>query len=128
MKILWFEKIRKKYFIKQKQLIQMVNAETNLLLKLRHPHVIQFKEAIYAPEKERMFIVLEYCSQGSLLSIMHNRLTVEDQEWHQEVRSYFRQMIDALSFSIDLYIKCTKITLFTEISNLRICLSTKREN
>ena len=26
VKILWFEKIRKKYFIKQKQLIQMVNA------------------------------------------------------------------------------------------------------
>jgi serine/threonine protein kinase len=82
MKILWFERIRKKYFIKQRQLIEMVNAETNLLLKLRHPHVVQFKEAIYSPEKERMFIVLEYCSKGSLLAILNNRLTAEDWEWH----------------------------------------------
>lgn len=78
IKILWLEKIRKKYFIKQKQLIEMVNAETNLLLRLKHPNIINFKEAIYSPEKERMFVVLEYCSKGSLLSILHNRLTVED--------------------------------------------------
>jgi len=99
VKILWFEKIRKKYFIKQRQLVQMVNAETNLLLKLRHPNIIQFKEAIYSPEKERMFIILEYCSQGSLLSIMHNRITVEDSEWQKEVRGYFRQIVKAVAFS-----------------------------
>lgn len=48
MKILWFEKIKKKYFLKQKQLTKMINAEINLLLRLRHPNIIQFREAIYA--------------------------------------------------------------------------------
>ena len=126
VKILWFEKIRKKYFIKQKQLIQMVNAETNLLLKLRHPHIIQFKEAIYAAEKERMFIVLEYCSQGSLLSILHNRLTVEDNQWHQEVRGYFKQMVEAIALSTDENIQCMRTILYIGISNLRTCLSMKQ--
>lgn len=40
MKILWFEKIKKKYFLKQKQLTKMINAEINLLLRLRHPNII----------------------------------------------------------------------------------------
>ena len=78
----------------------MVNAETNLLMKLRHPSIVQFKEAIYSPEKERMFIVLEYCSKGSLLAIYNNRLTTEDDVWHSEVRGYFRKMVEAISFSI----------------------------
>lgn len=36
----------------------MINAEINLLMKLKHKNVIQLKEAIYSSEKERMFIVL----------------------------------------------------------------------
>jgi hypothetical protein len=58
IKILWFDKIRKKYFLKQKQLTKMVNSEISLLLKLRHKNIIGFTEGIYSPEKERMFIVL----------------------------------------------------------------------
>ena len=56
----------------------MVNAEISLLMRLRHPNIIQLKEAIYSAEKERMFIVLEYCSKGSLLTVLNSRLTVED--------------------------------------------------
>lgn len=78
MKIIWFEKIKKKYFLKQKQLVKLINAEINLLLYLKHPNVVQFKEAIYSVEKERIFIVLEYCAKGSLLHILNSRLTVED--------------------------------------------------
>lgn len=54
----------------------MVNAEINLLLRLRHPNIILFREAIFSPEKERMFIVLEYCSSGSLLNVAANKLTI----------------------------------------------------
>ena len=99
MKILWFEKIKKKYFLKQKQLTKMINAEINLLLRLRHPNIIQFREAIYANEKERIFIVLEYCAKGSLLNILNAKLTLSDEEWQREVFGYLLQMVEAISFS-----------------------------
>jgi len=96
---LWFEKIKKKYFLKQKQLTKMINAEINLLLRLRHPNIIQFREAIYANEKERIFIVLEYCAKGSLLNIFNAKLTLSDEEWQREVFGYLLQMVEAISFS-----------------------------
>jgi serine/threonine protein kinase len=85
--------------MKQKQLVKMINAEINLLLKLKHPNIILFREAIYSQEKERIFIVLEYCAKGSLLNIYSNQMTVEETEWHREVHGYFLQMIEAISFS-----------------------------
>lgn len=102
MKILWFEKIKKKYFLKQKQLTKMINAEINLLLRLRHPNIIQFREAVYAQEKERIFIVLEYCAKGSLLNILNAKLTLSDEDWHREVHGYFLQMVEAIAFSTTL--------------------------
>lgn len=96
---MWFEKIKKKYFLKQKQLTKMINAEINLLLRLRHPNIIQFREAIYANEKERIFIVLEYCAKGSLLNILYAKLTLSDEEWQREVFGYLLQMVEAISFS-----------------------------
>jgi serine/threonine protein kinase len=77
----------------------MINAEINLLLRLRHPSIIQFREAIYAQEKERIFIVLEYCARGSLLNILNARLTASEEEWHREVQVYFAQMAEAIAFS-----------------------------
>jgi len=40
-----------------------------------------------------MFIVLEYCARGSLLNVMASKLTLEDEEWWEEVRGYFIQMV-----------------------------------
>lgn len=71
----------------------MINAEINLLMRLRHPNIVQLREAIHAQEKERIFIVLEYCAKGSLLNILNSRLTLSDEEWHQEVKGYFAQMV-----------------------------------
>lgn len=105
----------------------MVNAEISLLMRLRHPNIIQLKEAIYSAEKERMFIVLEYCSKGSLLTVLNSRLTVEDEEWHEEVRGYFRQMVEAISFSMLLISRFMKTRLCIETSNLKICCSANRE-
>lgn len=68
-------------------------------MKLKHKNVIQLKEAIYSSEKERMFIVLQYCSKGSLITVLNAKLTTPDQIWMEEVRGYFRQMVDAIAFS-----------------------------
>lgn len=54
----------------------MVNCEIELLIKLRSPNIIGFEEAIYAVEKQRIFIVLEFCSKGSLLRIINGSNTV----------------------------------------------------
>lgn len=50
----------------------MVNSEINLLIKLKCPYIIGFEEAIYLPEKQRVFIVLEYCSKGPLTKIIYS--------------------------------------------------------
>jgi serine/threonine protein kinase len=121
VKILWFEKIKKKYFLKQKQLTKMINAEINLLLRLRHPNIIQFREAVFAQEKERIFIILEYCARGSLLNILNARITVPDEEWHLEVQGYFAQMVEALSFSTPPPTQSTRVESSTATSSPRTC-------
>ena len=55
-----------------------------------------------------MFIVLEYCSKGSLLTIMNNRLTVDLDQWEGEVRGYFVQAVAALQFSKDAQTQSTE--------------------
>lgn len=74
-----------------------------------------------------MFIVLEYCSKGSLITVLNSKLTVDDESWRDEVRGYFKQIVDAISFSTLGIIKYTKTILFIEISNLKTCCSTNTE-
>jgi hypothetical protein len=56
-----------------------------------------------------MFIIIEYCSKGSMSTIMNGNLTIEDEEWRNMVKNYFKQMAAALAFSIFYYNKCIKI-------------------
>lgn len=77
----------------------MVNSEVSLLIKLKHPNVIGFREAIFSSEKERMFLVLEYCHRGSMLSLVNQHLTLTEWEWMEVVRKNFIQMVEGIAFS-----------------------------
>lgn len=70
------DRIKKKYYIKEEQIVKMINCETSLLRKLKSPNIIGFEEVIHSPDKERVFIVLEYCSKGSLLKIINKSLDI----------------------------------------------------
>jgi serine/threonine protein kinase len=66
------------------------------LIKLRSPNIVGFEEAIYSAEKQRIFIVLEYCSKGSLLKIINGAAGVPVAEWHKTAKKYFIQMTKGL--------------------------------
>jgi serine/threonine-protein kinase 11 len=66
-----------------------------LLSKLRHKHVIRLYEVFEDVEKEKLFMVLEYCSGGLQEMLEHapeHKFTV----W--QAHCYFCQLIDGLEF------------------------------
>lgn len=106
VKIIQFDKVRKKFFIKDEQLIKMINTEMRLLKKLSDsPHIVRHHSSIFSSEKEKIFIVLEHCSKGSLLKISQdegsfNRKNKDKVErWFNTVLMYFRQLVNGISFS-----------------------------
>jgi 5'-AMP-activated protein kinase catalytic alpha subunit len=51
-------------------LLECVEREIRILETASHPHIVQFKEVIHAGDS--IFIVMEYCSGGSLLRAITN--------------------------------------------------------
>jgi len=56
--------------LKKRKLRRIPNGEANvdreirLLRKLRHPNVIELIDVLFSEEKQKMYIVLEYCVAG----------------------------------------------------------------
>lgn len=117
LKIINCDKLRKKYFVKAHELKEMISIESRLLSKLHHHNVIKFYEALYSEEYEKLCIVLEFCSRGSLHSIISNESSLDG--WADKVKMIVRQCIDGLYYCMIIFMQCTATTLLIEISNLK---------
>lgn len=82
-------RLRKKILGKDEQLLKMINSEIGFLKKLVHPNIIKFYEAIYSVETEKIFLVMENCSKGSLLKVILSSVTLSDEVWIKTVKKYF---------------------------------------
>lgn len=92
------EKLKKKFFIKKKELEEMLRVEVDLLKMFSHPNIVQFFEALYSEEFERLYIVLEYCSKGSLLSYIQSK-EANCPEWEEVAKKICYEMSVGIHYS-----------------------------
>ncbi|XP_068775634.1 inactive serine/threonine-protein kinase PLK5-like [Struthio camelus] len=71
---------------------QRVEREIELHGRLRHPHVLGFGG--HFADRSNVYLVLEYCSRGSLADILRARETLTE----PEVRYYLRQVVSGLRY------------------------------
>eukprot|EP01137_Pigoraptor_chileana_P032415 Opistho-2@21750 len=77
---------------------QNVKREISLLRRLKHVHVVELVELLYNEEKQKMYMIMEYCTtvlQDILDSAPGKCLPV----WQGHM--YFRQLIDGLEYLHD---------------------------
>lgn len=77
-----------------------VKSEIGIMRSLDHPNIVKLYEALEAENSKKIYLVLEYCSRGSLLSrdywkaqdqIKNNFLSEEKVEGLEEKRLSFYQ-------------------------------------
>mmetsp|Transcript_74695 Transcript_74695/g.175339 ORF Transcript_74695/g.175339 Transcript_74695/m.175339 type:complete len:971 (-) Transcript_74695:55-2967(-) len=51
----------------------MIN-EVNILREMRHPHIVRYYDTIIIVEKQKIYIVIEYCENGDLATLIENHL------------------------------------------------------
>ncbi|XP_014668970.1 PREDICTED: serine/threonine-protein kinase STK11-like isoform X2 [Priapulus caudatus] len=87
--------------LKQKRLRKIPNGEQNVqseirfLRKLRHKNVIHIVDVLYNTEKQKMYLVMEYCAgviQELLESVPDKKLPI------YQCHKYFVQLIDGLEY------------------------------
>lgn len=94
----------------------MINSEISLLIKLKSENIIGFEEAIYLESKQRVFIVLEYCSKGSIQKFISPPSPEKSfEQWQSYVKKYMFQIAKGLQKSKFALKKCMKIILYIEI-------------
>mmetsp|Transcript_5058 Transcript_5058/g.7511 ORF Transcript_5058/g.7511 Transcript_5058/m.7511 type:complete len:1035 (+) Transcript_5058:165-3269(+) len=63
----------------------MVDREISILRQLKHPHIIRLQEVISSPNHSKLYLVLEYTTQGPLLNLNEETLqTQANTEIYQE--------------------------------------------
>ncbi|EAY04133.1 AGC family protein kinase [Trichomonas vaginalis G3] len=66
--------------------------EAEILSKLNHPNIVRIYD--YFIEQDISFIILEYCSNGSLLDLVKTQKRITQ----EKINKYTLQIVDALSF------------------------------
>ncbi|XP_053687343.1 serine/threonine-protein kinase stk11 [Sabethes cyaneus] len=74
---------------------QNVRSEINLLRKLRHNNVIELLDVLYNEEKQKMYLIMEYCVGG--LQEMLDSAPEKMLPMHQ-AHGYFVQLLDGLEY------------------------------
>lgn len=87
--------------LKQKRLKRIPNGEQNvqreieILRRLRHPNVIQLVDVIHNEEKQKMYLVMEYCV-GGLQEMLDTAPDKKFPEW--QAHGYMCQLLDGLEY------------------------------
>ncbi|GAB1610294.1 serine/threonine-protein kinase PLK1-like [Argonauta hians] len=71
---------------------QKILREIELHRNLKHQHVVEFHS--YFEDGDNVYIILENCPRKSLVHVLKNRKTLQE----QEVRYYVRQLIDGVKY------------------------------
>ncbi|XP_058467062.1 serine/threonine-protein kinase stk11-like [Malaya genurostris] len=74
---------------------QNVRCEINLLRKLHHNNVIELLDVLYNEEKQKMYLIMEYCVGG--LQEMLDSVPTKKLPMHQ-AHSYFVQLLSGLEY------------------------------
>lgn len=66
--LLWFQILTKKKLRRIPNGEQNVRREIQLLRKLKHRNVVELLDVLYNEEKEKMYLIMEYCVGGLQVS------------------------------------------------------------
>lgn len=72
--------------------LESLKCEAEILSKLNHPNIVRIYD--YFVDVGQVFMILEYCSGGSLYDIIHDKVKKST----NKILKYSMQIIDALSF------------------------------
>ncbi|XP_030621444.1 NIMA-related kinase 12 [Chanos chanos] len=76
---------------------EAVLQEANILRNLTHPHIVAWKDTIFDPNNERIFIVMDYCDGGTLEDRIKEREKGDHFAEHV-VMGWFVQVLMAVSY------------------------------
>jgi len=104
------KKLKRKLFTKQKNAFTQIQAEIAMLKKTCHPNIIQLYEVIDNPEKDKLYLVMEYATKGAVMSKKYwSSEAIENQtDPDQDIRGrpltiakakqYFRDLVRGLHY------------------------------
>jgi len=79
---------------------RQIDREQNILLRLKHPNIVNLKKVVNDEKQGRSYMIFEYASQGELFDyiVAHGRLSERD------ARKFMRQIVSALEYCHSLLI------------------------
>jgi len=98
MKIMNKKKLKRLLVAKQTTAYKLLETEVAIMRKMNHKNIIQLYEIIDDPKYDKLFIIMEYVSGGSLSSLMRGVDPMPlDKCW-----KYFRDLIYGLEYCHDV--------------------------
>ena len=77
----------------QRKAYDFVESEMAILKKLDHPNVLRTYEIMDDPQCDKLYIVTEFITQGSLADKLEKRNLTDDELWR-----YIRDLLKALEY------------------------------
>jgi len=73
---------------------KQIEREQNILLRLKHPNIVNLKKVVNDDKRGRSYMIFEYAPQGELFDyiVSHGRLSERD------ARKFMRQIVSALEY------------------------------
>ena len=94
MKILNKRKLNRIFISKERTALQDVEKEIAIMKKLDHPNVVRLIEVLDDPTHDRLYIIMEYLQNGSLMKKLSKTKTSNlPLSW-----KYFRDLVQGLNY------------------------------
>lgn len=82
--------LRSKWISKGQTALDLISTEIEIMSKLDHPNVIKLHEVIESPSSNKIYLIMDYASRGSLADI----IPISE----SEAKKYFKHLICGLSY------------------------------
>jgi hypothetical protein len=82
--------LRSKWIAKGKTALDLMSSEADIMSRLDHPHIIKLHEVIDSTSSNKIYLIMDYASKGSLADLIP--LT------EQLARRYFKQLMSGLTY------------------------------
>ena len=84
--------------IGKEQAVKTIRSEVSLLKSLNHKNIIKLYDALEDPNQSKVFLAMEYCSRGCLLSEENLNSWPANQIPIEKLRKYTRQLAEAVYY------------------------------
>ncbi|EAY08243.1 CAMK family protein kinase [Trichomonas vaginalis G3] len=68
--------------------------EVRIMKKIHHENIVNFREVLFAPEKNAFYLIMEWGNCGSLQNLIDTKIKIAE----KTIASIFRQLVNGLSY------------------------------